>query len=149
VALLGICGGSLASESMSAATPASAPTGETMIVYSPHQKVDESLLVPLRTSPETLGGQVLAGSPEISVRIDQAEAGMTAGIFKMTTGRVKVLFPFTEHATILEGEVTITDESGQSRSFKKGDSYFIRQGQTVIAEVTSPHMIKSFFNVMK
>ncbi|WNG13547.1 cupin domain-containing protein [Cystobacter fuscus] len=122
--------------------------GQSMIVYSPRRRVDESLLRPLGP-PEDIGGEVLEGDPVLSARIDFNEQGMMAGIFKSTTGKVRIHFPFTEHATILEGEVTLTDETKQTRTLKKGDSYFIRQGQTVVWEVKGKHVIKSFFNITR
>ena len=62
---------------------------------------------------------------------------------------LEVTFPFTEHATILQGEVTITDSTGQSHLYKAGDSYFIRQGQVIIWDVKDKQVIKSFFNVVE
>ncbi|WP_002629473.1 cupin domain-containing protein [Cystobacter fuscus] len=122
--------------------------GQSMIVYSPRRRVDESLLRPLGP-PEDIGGEVLEGNPVLSARVDFSEQGMMAGIFKSTTGKVRIHFPFTEHATILEGEVTLTDETKQTRTLKKGDSYFIRQGQTVVWDVKGKHVIKSFFNITR
>lgn len=121
-------------------------SGQAMIVYSPRRRVDESSLLPLGP-PEDLGGEVLEGNPVLSARVDFNERGMTAGIFKATTGKLRIHFPFTEHATILEGEVTITDESGQTRTFRKGDSYFMRQGQVVMWEVRGAYVLKAFFNI--
>jgi uncharacterized protein len=120
--------------------------GQAMIVYSPRRRVDESSLLPLGP-PEDLGGEVLEGNPVLSARVDFSERGMMAGIFKATTGKLKIHFPFTEHATILDGVVTLTDEVNQTHTFKKGDSYFIRQGQTILWEVNGKHVIKSFFNI--
>lgn len=122
--------------------------GQAMIVYSPRQPVDESSLSPVG-SPEEMGGEVLEGHPVLSARIDFSQQGLTAGLFKATTGKVRIHFPFTEHATILEGEVTLTDETHQTRTLKKGDSYFIRQGQTILWEVKGKHVIKSFFNITR
>ncbi|OJH35291.1 cytoplasmic protein [Cystobacter ferrugineus] len=118
----------------------------SMLVYASNTTVDQSTLVPLG-APESLGGRVLAGSPTLSARVDYNARGMSAGIFKATSGRIEITFPFTEHATILEGEVTMTDETGQSHTFKKGDSYFVRQGQVVLWDVRTPYVIKSFFNI--
>ncbi|WNG31302.1 DUF861 domain-containing protein [Cystobacter fuscus] len=119
-----------------------------MVVYSPRRRVDESLLRPLG-DPEDIGGEVLEGNPVLSARVDFSEQGMMAGIFKATTGKVRIHFPFSEHATILEGEVTLTDETKQTRTLKKGDSYFIRQGQTIVWDVKGKHVIKSFFNITR
>jgi uncharacterized protein len=71
---------------------------------------------------------------------------MRAGLFMATRGKVELTFPNTEHATILEGEVTLTDESGQTETFRPGDSYFITQGAVIIWEVKGERVIKSFFN---
>jgi uncharacterized cupin superfamily protein len=96
--------------------------------------------------PDALGGRVLEGTPTISARFDFRDGGMSAGIFQSTTGTVEIVFPFTEHATILEGEVTITDRAGRRQVYGPGDSYFIQQGQVVIWEVRGPRVRKSFFN---
>ena len=125
-------------------------TPSAMVVYSPRGKpVSEAGFVSLG-APEALGGRVLEGNPEIFARIDYSHKGSAAGLFKATTGKIEIFFPFTEHATILEGEVTITDEqSGESRTLGPGDSYLIRQNQTVRVDVRSKHLIKSFFNVVE
>lgn len=117
-----------------------------MIVYQPNTVTPDADLVDLGP-PEELGGKVLDGSPRISARIDFNSQGMVAGIFEATRGKVEVHFPFTEHATILEGEVTITDETGQSHTYRPGDTYFIKQGQVVIWDVPGERVRKSFFNI--
>jgi uncharacterized cupin superfamily protein len=99
--------------------------------------------------PAGLGGEVLAGTPRISARFDYQEGGITAGIFEATTGTVRIHFPFTEHATILQGEVRITDQAGVSHTYLPGDSYVIHQGEVVLWEVAGPRVRKSFFNVTR
>ncbi len=117
-----------------------------MIVYQPTTPVADAELVDLG-APEGLGGKVLHGAPRIAARIDFHEGGMMAGIFEATRGTVEVTFPFTEHATILEGEVTITDGSGQTHTYRPGESYLIKQGQVVIWDVQGERVRKSFFNI--
>ncbi len=119
-----------------------------MIVYEPHRPVADTDLVDLG-DPEGLGGKVLEGDPRISARVDYQRDGMTAGVFQSTTGVVEITFPFTEHATILEGEVTITDASGRTHTFRPGDSYLIEQGQVVIWDVPGERVRKSFFNITR
>jgi uncharacterized cupin superfamily protein len=119
---------------------------QKMIVYSPGPIKDLSRFVSLG-APENLGGKTLEGKAEISVQVDFKSGGMTAGLFMATRGKVEVTFPFTEHATILEGEVLLTDESGQSHTYRSGDSYLIKQGQVVIWDVKGERVIKSFFNI--
>lgn len=120
---------------------------QAMIFYSPKGPVDTASLRSFG-APADLGGRVLAGNPQISGRIDYIQDNMTAGVFMVTTGKVEITFPFTEHATILEGEVILTDEAGQTRTLKAGDSYFVRQNQVVTCEVKGKQLIKSFFNVV-
>jgi len=99
--------------------------------------------------PDNLGGTVLEGSPEISARFDYRENGKAAGVFEVTRGTVEIHFPFTEHATILEGKVKVTDEDGRSHTYKPGDSYFIKQNEIVIWEVPVERVRKSFFNIIE
>lgn len=117
-----------------------------MRVYQPNAIVLDSDLVDLG-DPADLGGRVIEGTPRISARVDFDAEGVTAGIFEATTGKVEIQFPYTEHATILEGEVTLTDEAGQRQTFRPGDSFLIKQGQVVIWEVKGERVRKSFLNV--
>lgn len=121
---------------------------QRMIVYTPGPVRDLSGFVSLGP-PEALGGKTLEGKAEISARVDFKSGGLTAGLFMATRGKVEVTFPFTEHATILEGEVTLTDESGQSHTYRPGDSYFIKQGQVITWDVKAERVIKSFFNIVE
>lgn len=116
-----------------------------MVVYRAGHAVPESELFDLG-DPADLGGTVLDGNPRISARIDYSEDGVTAGVFQATRGKVRIVFPFTEHATILKGKVTLTDETGCRRVFRPGDSYLIKQGSTILWEVKGPFVQKSFFN---
>ena len=125
-----------------------AQVAPTMRVYSPKEQVDTTHMQSLG-SPADLGGVVLSGEPRIYGQVDFVQGNMTAGIFMATSGKVRITFPFSEHATILEGEVTLTDETGQTRSLKAGDSYFIRQNQVILWDVKGKQVIKSFFNVVE
>jgi hypothetical protein len=119
-----------------------------MIVYTPGPIRDMSQFVSLGP-PEGLGGRVLEGTPEIFARVDFSANGMTAGLFMSTRGVIEVTFPFTEHATILEGEVTLTDQAGQSHTYRSGDSYFIKQGSVLRWDVKGERVIKSFLNIVE
>ena len=127
--------------------PASASSVEkgTMIIYRAGEKVPDSELADLG-APENLGGTVLEGEPKISARIDYAEGQLLAGVFQATRGKVRVHFPFTEHATVLNGEVELTDEFGNTARLEAGDSYFIRQGSVILWDVRGKAVQKTFFN---
>ncbi|GAB4201006.1 MAG: cupin domain-containing protein [Roseiflexaceae bacterium] len=119
-----------------------------MIVYERQQEVPDTDLVDLG-DPAGLGGRVISGNPKIAARFDFQGSNINAGIFEATTGVVEITFPFTEHATIIEGEVTITDQTGRSFAYKPGDSYFIRQGEVVLWEVKGKRVRKSFFHIFE
>jgi len=153
VGVLGLmgCGGGAGEEGLtrtSGAALEAASNAVPMLVYSTKGKVDQSGFVSLG-SPAGLGGRVLAGNPAIFARVDFQQGNIAGGLFKATEGVVEVTFPFTEHATILEGEVKITDATGKTFTYKEGDSYIIQQGQVVRWEVKDKYVIKSFFNIVE
>jgi uncharacterized cupin superfamily protein len=127
------------------AASASALEPGTMLVYKAGNPVPQSELSDLG-APANLGGTVLEGDPTISARVDHARDGVLAGVFQATRGKVLIHFPFTEHATILEGDVRLTDQWGNRRLLRPGDSYLIRQGSEILWEVRGPRVQKSFFN---
>lgn len=152
VSLLSACGGYPdADVSQLATSEAAVQSPDTksaeMVVYYAGMSVDQTTLIDLGPV-ENLGGVTLAGSPKIYARFDYNMNGSSAGIFKGTAGTVRITFPFNEHATIIDGEVTITDAQGVSHTFRKGDSYFIRQGQ-VVTWTVKRSFTKSFFNVVQ
>ena len=73
----------------------------------------------------------------------------TAGVFQATRGDVLIDFPFTEHATVFKGEVTLTDATGQTVRLLPGDSYLIKQDSLIFWQVARNFVQKSFFNVVE
>jgi len=118
-----------------------------MVVYKARAVVAESELTDLGP-PEGLGGTVVSGDPKISARIDYGDGPATAGVFQATRGDVLIHFPFTEHATVIEGAVTLTDETGQTVRLGPGDSYLIKQDSSILWRVAQSFVQKSFFNVV-
>lgn len=116
-----------------------------MIFYRAGEKLDESELVELGP-PASLGGTMLEGDPRISARIDYAQGELLGGVFQATPGKVRIEFPFTEHAAILNGEVELTDQWGNHARLGAGDSYLIRQGSVILWEVRGQAVQKTFFN---
>ena len=117
----------------------------TMLVYRAGERVAESDLVDLGP-PANLGGTVLEGDPRISARIDYARGGLLAGVFQATRGKARINFPFTEHATILHGEVELIDQWGNHAQLGEGDSYLITQGSVIFWEVRGPAVQKTFLS---
>jgi uncharacterized cupin superfamily protein len=140
-----ILGGCVLTSAVPAGASTRSPETGRMIVYQAGEKVPESELVDLGP-PENLGGTVLEGDPKISARIDFAQGPLLAGVFQATRGKARIHFPFSEHATILDGEVELTDQWGNNAKLEAGDSYFIRQGSVILWEVRGRAVQKTFFN---
>lgn len=119
-----------------------------MITYSSANKDDELVYI---GSPESLGATTLSETEiKLYARVDLGggEAPLTTGLFEVTKGRFRFTYPFSELATLIEGEIEITDESGNSVTYEGGDgrSWFIRKGATVVWDVKSEKARKSFFS---
>ncbi|WP_153897958.1 cupin domain-containing protein, partial [Pseudomonas aeruginosa] len=56
--------------------------------------------------------------------------------------------PFNEQATVVTGEVILTDEStGQTTRFKAGDSWYVAKGTPVLWEVPGESFVKHYYAV--
>ncbi|MDH2432133.1 cupin domain-containing protein [Pokkaliibacter sp. MBI-7] len=74
---------------------------------------------------------------------------VSAGCFGATQGKFRMVYPFNEQATVLSGEVILTDESsGESRHYRAGDSWFVTKGTAVLWEVVSDSFVKHYFAVV-
>lgn len=72
---------------------------------------------------------------------------IAAGYFGTSKGRYRLVYPFSEQATLLSGEVRITDESsGAVMHFKPGDSWFVTQGTSTLWEVLSDGYTKHYLS---
>lgn len=68
-----------------------------------------------------------------------------AAYFGASKGKFRLVYPFSEQATVLDGEVRITDEStGRSTHFKVGDSWFVVKGTPTLWEVLSDSFTKHY-----
>lgn len=101
-------------------------------------------------TPENIGAQTLDGSVRVSGKIvfGTLEAPVSGGLYSATRGRYRVVYPFDEHATLLDGELLITDEkTGDSVLYRAGDSWIIAAGTPVVWEVRSDSIRKSYLAV--
>lgn len=101
-------------------------------------------LPPLTESYPTM--EILAGDPRQSGRLDVAgeDGSLYAGVWECTRGSFRVTYPFTELATILAGHIVVTDDTGGRHELRVGDSWLVRQGETVTWEIVED-MRKSYF----
>jgi uncharacterized cupin superfamily protein len=99
--------------------------------------------------PERLSAVTLEGAPVMhgTFLYGSGEAALTSGIYEVTKGKFKVIYPFHEHATVLEGEVVLSDEEGNSVRYGPGDSWFCHQGEVITWDVQTDRLRKTFFVV--
>jgi len=101
-------------------------------------------------SVTNLGSTVIEGDPQASIAmIDGApEDTVACGIFKCTKGIFSMQYPFTEHATVIEGRLKLKNiDTGEESTFGPGDSWFVAQGSKIEWHIISNHFIKHYLSV--
>ena len=97
-----------------------------------------------------LGSEILEGEGKAFGRMTFGAPTdpLSAGYFGVTRSRFRMVYPFHEQATVVSGEATLTDESsGQSTTYRAGDSWFVARGTPVLWDVTSEAFVKHYFAV--
>ncbi|MGC4029922.1 MAG: cupin domain-containing protein [Steroidobacteraceae bacterium] len=70
---------------------------------------------------------------------------ISAGYFGTGKGKYRLVYPFSEQATVVHGELRITDEStGQVNHYRPGDSWFVTQGTSTVWEVLTDDFTKHY-----
>jgi len=78
-----------------------------------------------RPAPDRL----IAGRPSFTTwNADEAEGGLYAGIWEATPGKWRVEYDEWEFCHILAGVSILTEDGGEARTLKAGDSFVIRPG---------------------
>lgn len=98
-------------------------------------------------TPETIGAETLEGEVRVGGSFDlgSPEDPVFGGLYSATKGKYRVVYPFHEHATLLDGELTLTDErTGTRVDYGPGDSWIIAKGTPVVWEIRSDHIRKSY-----
>lgn len=101
-------------------------------------------------SVTNLGSEVLDGDVQcMGAMIYGAPTDPVAcGFFGVTRGRFRMTYPFNEHAVVVEGSVSLTDETtGVTTTYGVGDMWFAAKGTTVLWDVTSDRFIKNYMSV--
>lgn len=95
---------------------------------------------------EILEGDVLAygkmtyGAPDDPI---------SSGYFGTTKGKFRLVYPFSEQATLIKGEIILTDETtGQSQHYKPGDSWFVTKGTSTLWEVLTDDFTKHYLSFL-
>ncbi|MDE8347386.1 MAG: cupin domain-containing protein [Acidocella sp.] len=107
----------------------------------------ENIVLDSWGTPEDIGAKTLKGPIAVAGKIvfGSLEAPVSGGFYSASKGRYRVVYPFHEHATLIEGELAITDEeSGETIIYGPGDSWIIEKGQAVVWDIRSETMRKSY-----
>jgi uncharacterized cupin superfamily protein len=99
-------------------------------------------------TPEDIGAETLEGPIAVAglLVLGTLETAISAGYYSATRGRYRVVYPFHEHATVLEGRVTITESStGRSVTYGPGDSWVITKGEELIWSIETDIVRKFYF----
>jgi uncharacterized cupin superfamily protein len=101
-------------------------------------------------TPEDIGAQTLDGAVKVAGKIvfGSLDAPVSGGLYAATRGRYRVVYPFDEHATLIDGELAITDEaSGETVVYGPGDAWIIAAGTAVVWDIRSDAIRKSYLAV--
>lgn len=97
-----------------------------------------------------LGSTILEGEVKAFGRLTHGAPAdaVSSGYFGATRGKFRMTYPFDEQATVVTGEVQLTDEStGLATRYKAGDSWFVTKGTPVLWEVVSESFVKHYLAV--
>lgn len=102
-------------------------------------------------SVANLGAEIVTGDPQAKAAFIQGnpETNLAVAYFSTTKGSFKVDYPFSEHATLVSGRVTLTNETtGVSETFEPGDSWFINKGDVVTFHVETEEFLKHYLSIV-
>ena len=84
-------------------------------------------LEPQRDEPPA--ARIISGHPSFRTwNVEAAEGGLTVGIWEATPGKWRVEYDEWEYCRILSGVSVVTEDGGEARSVRCGDSFVIRPG---------------------
>lgn len=98
-------------------------------------------------TPEDIGAATVAGLVKVSGKIlfGSLDSPVSGGLYAASQGQYRVTYPFHEHATLLDGQLALTDEtSGKTVVYGPGDSWIIAKGTTVLWDIRSSYIRKSY-----
>jgi uncharacterized cupin superfamily protein len=91
-----------------------------------------SAITSLKVDPEESAPppeRVISGTPRFRTwNIEEAEGGLHIGIWESTPGKWRVEYEEWEYCHILSGVSIITEEGGEARTVRAGDSFVLRPG---------------------
>ena len=73
--------------------------------------------------------RIISGAPRSQTwTVEEAEGGLYAGIWESTPGKWRIVYDEWEFCHILAGVSVVTEEGGEARTVKAGDSFVLRPG---------------------
>ncbi|MCO5072452.1 MAG: cupin domain-containing protein [Rhizobiaceae bacterium] len=89
--------------------------------------VDKNSVEPELGAP--VADRVVAGVPKFRTwNVEEAEGGLYAGIWEATPGKWRISYDEWEFCHILSGISVITEDGGEARTVRGGDSFVLRPG---------------------
>ena len=118
---------------------------QVILRHSSELPVDEATLMIFDTKAN---GAMKTEGATPQGRIDYQNDNVTGGLFTQGPGKSEIIWPATEHACVLEGEVTIgTLDKNELTTYGPGECWIIEQGALISWEVKSKKFTKSFLTV--
>lgn len=91
---------------------------------------------------ELLEGDVMASGKFV---VGSPETQISCAFFACTKGKFRMVYEYAEHAVVMEGEVTLTNEkTGETTNYVAGDCWYVEKGTPVLWHVTSPRFVKNY-----
>lgn len=73
--------------------------------------------------------RLISGDPKFRTwNVEEREGGLYAGIWEATPGKWRVQYDEWEFCHILSGVSVLTEDGGEARTLKGGDSFVLRPG---------------------
>ena len=88
---------------------------------------DIAAVEPEHDEPDS--GRLISGAPKFRTwNLEDRDGKLFAGVWEATPGKWHIAYDEWEFVHVLKGVSVITDESGDARTVKAGDSFIIRPG---------------------
>ena len=73
--------------------------------------------------------RLISGAPRfLTWNVEEADGGLYAGIWEATPGKWRIEYDEWEFCHILSGVSIVTEDGGEARTVRAGDSFVIRPG---------------------
>lgn len=98
-----------------------------------------------------LGSTLLTGEGKVfgKFTLGSPEEPINSAYFGVTKSQFRMIYPFTEQAVVVAGELTLTnEENGEVLHLKQGDSFVVTKGTKVLWDIKSDFFIKHYLSAI-